>query len=85
VRPARHSEARRQPARHSRRAQHVFVVTKQASTVKTKPGWPRAVVIHVKVPRKIADFAAWSWCRGLGARGVAFKPFINHVLYFLIL
>ena len=43
------------------------------------------VVIHVKVPRKIADFAAWSWCRGLGARGVAFKPFINHVLYFLIL
>ena len=42
VRPARHSEARRQPARHSRRAQHVFVVTKQASTVKTKPGWPRA-------------------------------------------
>ena len=44
------------------------------------------IVTHVRATgEKIADFPAWSWCRGLGARGVAFKPFINHVFYFLIL
>jgi hypothetical protein len=38
--PARHSEARRQPARHSRRAQHVFVVKIRHLLSKRSPRWP---------------------------------------------